>query len=329
MQSLWMVLGAFFFSCMGVCVKFASAHYGSFELVFYRGLVGMTVIGYLAHRQGVSLRTPLPLMHLWRSVAGTFSLFCWFFSLAYLPLPTAMTLNYMSSVWMAVLLLGGVLLARLLQRQNATLPWSLVAAVSIGFIGVVLMLRPSFAQNQALPALLGLLSGMTAALAYMQVNALARAGEPELRTVFYFALGSVVVGLLGSSVVGFSAWPADPWQALWLLPVGVLATLGQLCMTMAYGRGKPLVTASLQYSGIVFSSFFGVFLFNDVLSPLSWLGMALIVGSGLAATLLRQRQPTSASTPLTPPQSATPFAPPSPAEADLVSPPLSLEAKAL
>jgi drug/metabolite transporter (DMT)-like permease len=294
MQSLWMVLGAFFFSCMGVCVKFASAHYGSFELVFYRGLVGVLLIGYLTRSRGVSLRTQVPAMHLWRSVAGTFSLFCWFYALAYLPLPTAMTLNYMSSVWMAVLMLGGVLLAQLFGPRTATTsapgawPWGLVLAVLCGFAGVVLMLRPSFAQNQALPALLGLLSGMTAALAYMQVNALARAHEPELRTVFYFALGSVLVGFGGSVLTGFSPWPANPWQAVWLLPVGLLATLGQMCMTMAYGRGKPLVTASLQYSGIVFSSVWGALVFDDALEALSWLGMALIVGSGLAATLLRK-----------------------------------------
>ena len=66
-----------------------------------------------------------------------------------------------------------------------------------GFAGVVLMLRPTIDQNQGFAGLVGLLSGFGAAFAYMQVMALAKAGEPEARTVFYFAVGTVIAGGLG------------------------------------------------------------------------------------------------------------------------------------
>ena len=78
MQGLWMVASAFLFAAMGVCVKFASASFNSAELVFWRGIVGVVFIGVLARRQGVSLATRYPGMHVWRSVIGTFSLGCWF-----------------------------------------------------------------------------------------------------------------------------------------------------------------------------------------------------------------------------------------------------------
>ena len=76
--------------------------------------------------------------------------------------------------------------------------------------------------------------------------------------------------------------------ALSLLAVGVLATTAQLMMTRAYATGRPLVNASLQYLGIAFAFAYGVLLFNDPVRPLSMLGMALIVGAGIAATRLRQ-----------------------------------------
>jgi len=167
----------------------------------------------------------------------------------------------------------------------------LVLTVLTGFVGVVLMLRPSLDQNQAFAGLVGLLSGMTAAFAYMQVVALSRLGEPESRTVFYFAVGSAVAGGVAMVFTGTSAWPG--WPALWLLPIGVLAAAGQLCMTRAYSRAKTsrgtLVVANLQYSGIVFAAIYSVVLFNDQIPPIGWLGMVLIVGSGIVATVLRAR----------------------------------------
>ena len=65
----------------------------------------------LARRQGVALRTQYPGMHAWRSLVGVLSLGAWFYALAGLPLATAMTLNYMSSVWVAAFLVGGAMLA--------------------------------------------------------------------------------------------------------------------------------------------------------------------------------------------------------------------------
>ncbi len=133
----------------------------------------------------------------------------------------------------------------------------------------------------------GLLSGMMAAFAYLQVMALGKLGEPESRTVFYFALGSAVAGGAWMLVAGTSPWR---WEhAWWLLPVGLLASLGQLCMTRAYSQGATLVVANLQYSGIVFGAFYSLLLFGDRIPWVGWAGMALIVASGIAATVLRSR----------------------------------------
>jgi len=300
MQALWMVLGALIFASMGVCVKFASDWFSSAELVFYRGLIGIVFLWLLARSRGVTLATRYPGMHAWRSLVGVASLGAWFYAIAHMPLATAMTLNYMSSVWIAAFLVGGALLAWVpVPGRDGSVPrppvhGPLVLTVLAGFAGVVLILKPTVGDNQSFAGLMGLMSGLTAAFAYMQVVALSRLGEPEARTVFYFALGSAVGG--GLAMLVGEVTPASAWtwaHAAWLLPVGVLAALGQLCMTRAYASAKTqsgtLLVANLQYSGIVFAAMYSVLLFGDHIDVTGWTGMSLIVVSGIAATVLRQR----------------------------------------
>jgi S-adenosylmethionine uptake transporter len=285
MQALWMVLGAFFFATMGVGVKIASGSFHSFELVFYRGLVGAILMGLVLRAHGTPLRTPVPMMHVWRSMVGGFSLIAWFYAISHLPLATAMTLNYMSGVWVAAFIVGGAILFGKAERQGP-----LLMTVLMGFAGVVLTLRPTIDQNQLFAGLMGLLSGMSASLAYLQVTALAKAGEPVERTVFYFAMGTLLAGIVGMLFTGMTPWEQISWQAAaWVLPIGLLASLGQWCMTRAYSHGHTLVVASLQYSGIVFAALYSLLLFGDQIPLMGWLGMALIVTSGVAATVLRER----------------------------------------
>ncbi len=287
MQALWMVLGSLFFATMAVCVKFASTWFNAAELVFYRGLIGMLIMWLLARQSGVALATRHAGMHAWRSLVGVISLGAWFYAIGRLPLATAMTLNYMSSVWVAAFLVGAALFSLNPRSGPAPRQGPLVLSVLAGFAGVILMLQPTIDQNQAFAGVVGLMSGLTAAFAYMQVTALGKLGEPESRTVFYFALGSAIAGAAGMAVAGISPW--DWNHALWLLPVGILAALGQLCMTRAYSHGATLVVASLQYFGIVFGAIYSITLFGDSIPLSGWIGMALIVASGIAATALRAR----------------------------------------
>ncbi|WP_397534418.1 DMT family transporter [Roseateles sp.] len=278
-----MIAASFLFATMGVCVKLASEFYDTGEIVMYRGLIGVLMMGLLARWQGLTLATRVPAMHFWRSLSGVSALSLWFYSIANLPLATAMTLNYMSSVWMALFLIGGAVML-----GSRRVDPRLVAAVLLGFAGVALVLRPTMEQQQLWHGLAGLLSGMLSAMAYLQVTTLGRAGEPEYRIVFYFSLGGAIAGALMNTALG--QWHSHSLHgAALLLAVGVLATLAQLMMTRAYGRGSPLVNASLQYLGIVFAVMYGVLLFQDKLSLSALAGILLIVGAGLGATLLRSR----------------------------------------
>ena len=281
MSPSWLiVVASLLFATMGACVKLASHHYGSGEIVMYRGVVGALMIGAMSRWRGVPLRTAVPAQHALRSLSGVVALCLWFYALGNLQLATAMTLNYTSSLWLAVFLLGG---AALWKRKRAEAGLALVALV--GFAGVVLVLRPTIEQDQWGHGLAGLLSGLVSAAGYLQVAALGRAGEPESRIVFYFSIGSIIGGAALSTLTG---WHAPSWSGIGLvLAVGVLATVAQLMLTRAYVRGRTLVNASLQYLGIGFSFLYGVLLFDERVTWMAVAGMLLIVGAGVRATALR------------------------------------------
>jgi drug/metabolite transporter (DMT)-like permease len=228
---------------------------------------------------------------------GVFSLGTWFYALAELPLATAITLNYMSSVWVALLALITTLWwawrggsgQRPALAQNGRQAGPLGLSILASFAGVVLMLRPTVDTSQWFAALVGLVSGLVSALAYLQVRVLTQAGEPITRTVLFFSIATVFAGAAGMGVQGISPWNAQ--AALWLLPLGVLASAGQMCMTRGYSHGPTLVAANLHYAGIVFGALFSVAFFDDPLSLWTWVGMAVILLSGIWATWLQESPP--------------------------------------
>lgn len=301
MQSLWMLFASFAFSIMAVCVKMASSLYSPSEIVMYRGTVGVLSMFALIRLHGGSLRTSMPWRHVGRGVLGVVALWLWFYSLGKLPLATGMTLNYMSPIWIAAFLFAAGW-----WRGHKRFEWGLAAAIVFSFVGVTLLLRPSFHVDQWVAGLIGLASGMLSALAYLQVRQLGQMGEPEYRVVFYFSLTGVLSGFIGTFAdqVGWHTHNAK--GLLLLLSIGVTATVAQIAMTRAYRLGKALATANLQYTGIVFSSVWGFLIWDDRINRIGWLGIAVILGSGMAATYYNTRN--SVAPARTPAQTNDPIA---------------------
>ncbi|MFA6313456.1 MAG: DMT family transporter [Sterolibacterium sp.] len=286
MQSLWMVAASLLFACMGVCVKLGSVQFSAAELVFSRGAVALLIIYAYVRLAGLSLATPHWRTHLVRGVAGFVSLVMYFYAISMIPLATAVTLNYTSPLFLALLL------AFWLKEKIRPL---LFVALAMGFMGVILLLRPSWSSGQIAGGLFGLGSGVIASVAYLNVRRLGELGEPEWRTVFYFSLIAAIGGL--PWVLWIVAGAGQPPQAIdargWLLLLGVggFGALAQLCMTRAYKHGKTMVSASLAYSTVVFSSLFGMLLWDETLPLVALLGMALILASGISATALSHAAP--------------------------------------
>jgi S-adenosylmethionine uptake transporter len=126
------------------------------------------------------------------------------------------------------------------------------------------------------------------ATAYMTVRSLGRIGEPEWRTVLLFSSSVVITGLAGVTILGISDYTLT--SSLYLLGVGLSGLGGQLSMTRAFSRGSTTLSATLQYTGIIFSSLIGYQIWGETLNHIGALGMILVIVSGVAATLYaRQR----------------------------------------
>ena len=268
--NLWMLVAGLFFACMGALVKIGAQKFSSNELVFYRSLFGLLTIFIITRSGRKSLGTRRWKLHLSRSLLGFSSLALYFYAITELPLATAVTLNYTSPLFLAAL--------TLLYLRGDAKPILLLGIV-IGFIGIALLLQPSFSRGAWLPALLGLISGLLAGIVYLQVTQLGRMGEPEWRTVFYFTLVCTIGSGLWMLIHQFHALTL---RDLGLLSaMGACATLAQLAMTRAYRKGDPLIAGSLAYSTVILSSLLGIMLWDETLSPTGWMGVALIVISGI------------------------------------------------
>ncbi|MHB1232940.1 MAG: DMT family transporter [Burkholderiales bacterium] len=278
MKSSWMIVAGGLFGLMGVFVKLGSAYFSSAELVFYRSLIGLIVIYGMVRARKRSLATPHIATHMWRSLSGLIALMLFFYAIGMLPLATAITLNYTSPLFLALLL-------TFVSKEKPH--WWLIGALLIGFAGVVLLLRPNLHSAQLTAGLLGLASGFFAGIAYLNVKQLGQQGEPEWRVVFYFTL---VCTLGAGAWMLIHTFHAITWASVpILLGLGTTATLAQLAMTRAYHTGTTLVVGSLAYTTVIFASLFGMLLWGEWLPALSWLGVGLIVLSGILSVLWTQR----------------------------------------
>lgn len=273
MNALWMLLTCFLFATMGACVKFVGSHFNIGQVVGVRGLVPALILGAWVLWQQRTLYSVHWKSHLYRSTAGTLSMLLYFMAITRLPLATAVTLNNTSALFIAVVLS---------LRQPP--PRAVLGALALGFAGVVLVLRPTIQDDQWLGAACGLASAFLTCIAQLNLRELGRAGEPEWRTVSIFSITTAVLALPLAVLQPSSISEAGNGEWGYLIAVGLCGGLGQLTLSRAFGRGRAIVTASVGYSTVIFSSLYGALLWGDRISPLSWLGMGMIIAGSLISS---------------------------------------------
>lgn len=216
-----LALSALFFALMGGLIREASSTVNNETVVFFRNLVGVLFFLPLALTRGIGpLRTRRPLSHLLRTTYGLGGMYCYFYALAHLPLTDAMLFSYAAPVFTP-------LIAHLWIKEPLTR--RMMVATLVGFLGVLLVARPSGAVVAPI-ALVGIASSLMAACAFVSIREMSDS-EPAYRIVFYFAL----FGTLFSAVPLAWAWqPLNGQELLLLLGAGLFASLGQLTMSQAY-----------------------------------------------------------------------------------------------
>lgn len=273
-----MLVAAFGFAVMGALVKVGAAKFSSAELVFYRSIFGLMAIYAYMFAKKLPLATPVIGKQMSRALVGFASLVLFFYAIAHLPLATAITLNYTSALFLALLM------PFMLHEKPKPI---LYATILLGFLGVILLLKPSFAKQDLMAGAVGLASGFGAAFAYVHVKQLGNLGEPDWRTVFYFTLISTIASGVWMLL---QAYTAISWQDMpTLLGLGVSATIAQLAMTRAYRTGKTLIVASLAYTTVIFACLFGVLFWHESLSLSEYIAIGMIILSGVISANITNR----------------------------------------
>jgi drug/metabolite transporter (DMT)-like permease len=281
MTSSWMIVAGFLFATMAVFVKLGSEHFGAAEMALYRSLFSLfVVLGIVGAQKGATVGTGHLGAHLMRGIVGSTSLIGYFYAITKLPVATAQTLNYTSPIFLAIA-------TTVVMGEKISL-W-LLAAIVLGFAGVAMLLQPTFAAGSEGPAVIGLLSGIFSAWAYLSVRTLGRLGEPDWRVLFWFAIVASIMcaGWQAATGTFHAITLANVWM---LLALGLCGTLAQLAMTRAYRTGNTLVVGAFSYSAVLFATLFTVVIWQERIGWLELAGMAVIVASGVMAMRVEKKE---------------------------------------
>ena len=290
--ALLMLGSSMAFGMMAVLIRLATAHVPTQEVAFFRNAFGLLALLPILLRPGhAPLRTRQLPRYLLRSVIGLGSMLCGFWALGHLPLTQAVSLSYSTPLFVtiaAVLWLGETVRAR---------RW---AAVVIGFIGVLVIVRPGSADFTP-GTLIAVLAAVLSALVAIQIKQLTRIDGADT-VVFYTYVFWVPLSLVPALFVW--VWPTGiAW--LWLLATGVFGTLGQLLWTRALRLGEVSALTPISFMQLPLVAVFGWWLFGESLDRWTVIGVAIILGSNayiahreaLLARRAATQSPTSAAKP--------------------------------
>lgn len=272
------IVSTLVFAVMVTLIKLVSAEVPPGEVLFARAFFGtVPVLVWLAARGEFpsGLRTRQPFGHVKRAVVGTISMFCWFASIVYLPLPDTTAINYSSPLF------GVVFAALFLGEKVRIYRWS---AVAVGFFGVLVVLSEHITATgvardggQAIGAAFSLASAVFAALAMVTVRSLT-ATETTGAIVLYFSSAAAAFALF---TIPFGWVVPTPWQAGILIAAGLCGGVGQVLMTEAYRNAEASAIAPFDYANMIWIVAISYFLFADVPSVTVIVGSLIVIGSGI------------------------------------------------
>ena len=278
---LYMLAASFLFAIMGAFAKLASESMSSLEVVFFRNLFGVLIIGAAVMRKPMRHEGGKPFLLLFRGLMGFSALLAFFYNIAHIPLGDAMTFSKTSPIFTAIFAW---------MFLNEKLPLKGWLAVMVGFVGIVMITKPT-GMMLSKTDILGIASGIGAALAYTSVRELKK----------YYDTRAIVLSFMGVGTAGplllmllspYADIPAldfmfgsfvMPEGAVWgyIVGMGLFATLAQLYMTKAYGESQAGIVGAVSYTNIVFAIVIGLLLGDALPDLLTLSGIILIVFGGI------------------------------------------------
>jgi drug/metabolite transporter (DMT)-like permease len=278
---LYMLFASFLFAIMGAFAKLASESMSSLEVVFFRNIFGVLIIGAAIMHRPMQHEGGRPFLLFFRGLMGFLALLAFFYNIAHIPLGDAMTFSKTSPIFTAIF-------AWMFLNEKLSLKgW---AAVMIGFVGIVMITKPT-GMMLSKTDLLGIASGIGAALAYTSVRELKKYYDTRAIVLSFMSVGTVgpLLLMLISPYVDMPSMDflfgefVMPTGIVWvyIVGMGVFATLAQVYMTRAYGESQAGIVGAVSYTNIVFAIFIGLMLGDAFPDFLTLSGIILIVFSGV------------------------------------------------
>lgn len=281
---LFMLLASLSFAVMGGFAKIVSQTLPAIEVTFFRNVLGVMLVGISIYKTPLKQTGGRFALLLFRGTAGFAALLAYFYIMAYIPLGEAVTYNKTSPIFVAIF--AYLLLGEKLSKHA-------VFAIVLGFAGIVLVAKPegfSFDKYD----MLGIFSGIGAALAYTSIRELRKYYDTRAIVMSFMGIGTIVPLFLMAATPYISA-PKEldlifsefvmPEGILWVyvLAIGVFATVSQLFMTKAYELTKAGIVGTISYSNIVFALLIGMMLGDPIPDFWTVLGIIFVILSGLLA----------------------------------------------
>ena len=278
---LYMLFASFLFAVMGAFAKDLSTSMSSLEVVFFRNVFGVFLIGITVLRSPIVQKGGRPFLLFFRGLMGFLALLAFFYNIAHISLADAMTFSKTSPVFTAFF-------AYLFLKEKMNIyGW---IALLIGFVGIVLITQPQGFSLQKTD-LLGIFSGIGAALAYTSVRELRHYYDTRSIVLSFMTVGTVgplVLLMLEPYVhiqeldfmfAEFSMPQGRDWFSI--LGLGLFATLAQIYMTKAYGVTQAGIVGATSYSNIVFALILGLFMGDALPNITTSFGILAIFLAGL------------------------------------------------
>ncbi len=271
-----MALGFFAFAACDVQAKFLTDTLHPVQIVWFRQLgLALGILVIIALRGAHILRSHLPLVQIARGVTAVFSAICFIIAVTYVPLADVVAVTFIAPF--LVTIMG----ATILRETVGIRRW---IAVIIGFVGMLIVIRPGMGVLH--PAIgFAVVAAILFALRQILSRSLSGA-DPILTTVAYTSLTSITLASVALPFVWIT--PAEPFLWMVILGMALTAALGEVLVIRALDIAQAVVVAPLQYSLIIWSTFYGYVVFSDLPDGWTLLGCSIIIASGLF-TLFRER----------------------------------------
>lgn len=287
MAALWMVGAALFFSGLSALIRRLGQEMHPFEVAFFRNLFGFLFMVPWLWRIGFGiLRTKRLGTYTWRSLLSLASMLAWFSALPIMPFEQAVALSFTAPLFATV---GAALILKETVRARR---WS---ATIVGFLGVLLIVRPGFGDGLGLGATLAILSSMISAGLTLIVKDLSRT-EPSDAVVTYMVLLLTPMSLIPAAFVW--QWPPlEQWPLL--VAMGALGSMGHMCLMRSFALADASAVMPYDYTRMLFATLIGYLAFAEVPDIWTWVGAGIIASAAIyiarRETLMKQTAATTAA----------------------------------